>query len=199
MQTYAIIQARMGSSRLPGKVLMDINGKPMLHHVIERVRQVVGNVVVATTDLPEDDAIVRSLPSGVQWHRGESADVLTRYIKAAFEVAADRVVRVTGDCPLIDPAVIGKVLDALSLEVDYSSNVFPRTYPKGLDCEAMWMDVLLRLNRISTPEEREHVTPAIRRCPDLFTIKNIEDPAHINWSVDTQEDLDRVRRIHAAL
>ncbi len=200
MGTWAIIQARMGSTRLPGKVLMPINGKPMLHHVIERTMQAVPNVMVATSWKPEDDAIEAAcIKYPIIVHRGDPLDLLDRYIEAAAEVAADRVVRITGDCPLIDPTVIRKVIDALSKEVDYASNIFPRTYPKGLDCEAFWYDVLLRLDRISAPEEREHVTPAIRRCPDLFTIKNVGDPAHINWSVDTQEDLERVRRIHAAL
>lgn len=201
MQTWAVIQARMGSSRLPGKVMMDIGGKPMLHRVIERTLDAVPNVIVATTWNGEDAIIEQSCLGRypVRVHRGDPANVLDRYIEAAAEVEADRVVRITGDCPLIDPVVIRKVVDALTPEVDYSSNIFPRTFPKGLDCEAFWYDVLLRLDRISKPEEREHVTPAVRRCPDLFSIVNVTGSAHINWSVDTQEDLDRVRRIHAAL
>lgn len=204
MTTVAIIQARMGSSRLPGKVLMNVCGKPMLQHVIERTLKAIPEVIVATSFKREDDAIEEFCRNRfpVRIFRGAPTDVLGRFIEAALEVEAEKIIRITGDCPLIDPAVILKVSAALAPGADYASNVFPRTYPKGLDCEAVWFDVLLRLQRFSTPDELEHVTAAIRRRPEMFCIQNVADTVdrHTeNWSVDTQEDLERVRKLHAVL
>ena len=195
--TVAIIQARMGSSRLPGKVLMDINGKPMIHHVIERTLKAIPEVILATTNLPEDDVLAEACKDkGVRIYRGHPTDVLERYIHAAQLVEADKIIRVTGDCAMIEPQVIKHVETALTEEFDYASNLMPRSYPKGLDCEALWFDVLLRLRRLSKPEDREHVTQFIRRNPDRFNIVNVsENRAAFNLSVDTQEDLDRVREL----
>ena len=199
--TWAIIQARMGSTRLRGKVMMDIAGKPMLHHVIERTLDATAHVIVATTYEPQDDAIAdASKHYPVRVFRGSPIDVLSRYIAAAREVEATRIVRITADCPMLDPDVVRRVIDACTLDVDYASNLYPRTYPKGLDCECFWFDTLLRLDRISESYEREHVTAAIGRCPQLFRLANVHGNYLLpNWSVDTAEDLDRVRKLHEAL
>lgn len=204
MSIVAIIQARMGSTRLPGKVLMDIHGKSMLQHVVERTLMAVREVIVATSWLSEDDVIEMAcrnkLP--VRVFRGNPTDVLNRYIEAAAQVEARKIIRITADCPLIDPGIICKVADALTETMDYAANIIKRTYPKGLDCEALWFDTLLRVDRMAMGEDREHVTQFIRKRPDLFVCASIEDSkdrSAENWSVDTQGDLNRVRKLHALL
>ena len=196
MKTLAIIQARMGSKRLPGKVLMDIGGKSMLKHVIEKAQKATGWVMVATTDLPWDDVVVEAAErAGACAYRGHPTDVLSRYLATAKAAGADRIMRLTADCPLLNVDVMKRVDAALTPDVDYSSNLYPRSYPKGWDCEAFWHATLLRLDRVSLPQEREHVTQAIGRLKEKFRVVNVMD----NVSVDTQEDLDRVRAVYAAL
>ena len=209
MRTVAIIQARMGSTRLPGKVLMDLEGTTILDRVITRAQRSkkLSEVVVATTDLPEDDAIVdECVRLGVRCFRGSSDDVLDRYYQAAKWVEADAIVRITSDCPLIDPAVIDELFyyGGESGGVDYISNIYlERTYPRGLDVELFGRSALERAwNEATDPAEREHVTLHLYRNPDKFMCGGAfrdESLAHHRWTVDTPEDLELVRKIYHAL
>ena len=207
MRVVAIIQARMGSTRLPGKVLLDLAGEPMLARVVNRTQRVqaLDEVVVATTMKSDDDAIVDLCDERV-WpcFRGSEEDVLDRYYHAAIAHQADVVVRITSDCPLIEPEIVDRVVrEFLDLQprLDYACNVLPRrTFPRGLDTEVMLFDVLEQAwCEDRNPAWREHVTPYIQRNHDLFRIHGVMngvDYSHIRWTVDTPEDLAFVRRIY---
>lgn len=205
MRRVIIVQARMGSARLPGKVLADVCGRPMLAQQLRRLQQCrsADEIVVATSVSSKDDAVVAlARASGVRWFRGDEHDVLSRYRAAAAETRADLAIRITGDCPLIDPGITDQVIDrAAAGGCDYTSNVLRRTYPKGLDAEALPVDVLARTDRLATSKAaREHVTWFIyQERPDLFltsSVEDVSDHSHLNWSVDTAEDLERVRRLY---
>lgn len=201
----AIVQARMGSSRLPGKVLQDLAGRPMLARVIERMRRArrLDEVVVATTDQARDDVIAHLCQErGWSYFRGSEYDVLDRYYRAALQFDAELVVRVTSDCPLIGPEVIDEHVIRMEerwAEVDFVTNMARQTYPLGLAVEALPFDVLARMKRMSTtPELREHVTTLAYVEPDWFRIEHVLHPvdlSHLRWTVDTQEDLEFVRLI----
>ncbi len=201
-----VIQARMGSSRFPGKVLEDLQGHPMLWHVVNRVRQArkIDEVVVATTDRRVDDPIARFCERvSVACFRGSEQDVLDRFYQAARANGADIIVRITADCPLIDPAVIDKVVARFEQgDCDYVSNVFRYTYPDGLDTEVFSSAALERAWReASKPSEREHVTPYLRT--DRFRTANVESeipvsPVKFRWTVDHPGDLEFVRKVYAA-
>jgi spore coat polysaccharide biosynthesis protein SpsF len=207
MKTVAIIQARMGSSRLPGKVLLDLAGQPMLTRVANRVRRAttLSDVVIATTTEPADDVLAGVCAErGWPFFRGSQDDVLDRYYRAAREYRADVVVRVTSDCPLIDGEVIDLVVsEFLRLQpgVHYAANVVPvRTYPRGLDTEVFGFASLeqawCEADRLSW---REHVTPYLYCRPDLFTTHNVVNPVDysgLRWAVDTPEDLALVRHLY---
>ena len=202
----ALIQARMGSSRFPGKVLEDLAGRPMLWHVVRRVRRAsrVDRVVVATTDRPVDDPIVRFCEQErISCFRGSEPDVLDRFYRAAKANDADVVVRITADCPLIDPAVIDTVLERFQLGgCDYACNVIRYTYPDGLDTEVFSFAALEQAWReAAKPSEREHVTPYLRT--DRFRVANVESeipvsPSQYRWTVDHPADLEFVRKVYAA-
>jgi spore coat polysaccharide biosynthesis protein SpsF len=205
-----VLQARTTSTRLPGKVLMDLGGRPMLARQLERLARCrrLDEIVVATTVNATDDPVVALAgEAGVRWYRGSEADVLARYAGAAREAEADLVVRSTADCPLIDPEVVDRVVETLEAgrtELDYVSNVVRRTYPRGLDVEALWRDTLERVERMATSKPaREHVTWFVyRERPELFAIGSVTgdaDHADLSWTVDTPEDLERVRAIFAHL
>lgn len=207
MSIAAIIQARMGSTRLPGKVLMDLAGEPMLARVVNRTRRagIVRQVVVATTVQPADNAIA-SLCEERGWpcFRGSEADVLDRYYHAAVAYNADVIVRITSDCPLIEPEIVHRVirefLDSRPA-ADYACNMLPRrTFPQGLDTEVMRRDVLEKAWREdSNPAWREHVTPYIQHNTDVFRVHGVMngvDYSHMRWTVDTPEDLAFVRHIY---
>jgi spore coat polysaccharide biosynthesis protein SpsF len=220
MKTVAIIQARMGSTRLPGKVLMDICGKPMLERVVERTKRakLIDRVIVATTDEKQDNPIA-SLCKKNKYpvYRGEHLDVLTRYYMAAAFVQADTIVRITADCPLIDPNVIDRMVGLFyKHKVDYATNRLPEqwggwTYPVGLDVEIFSWEALERAcHEANTPDEREHVTLYFYDdMPHKFTnfaitprgfkillYKHMPPYKHLRWTVDTAEDLKRVRGIY---
>ncbi len=206
-RVVAIIQARMGSTRLPGKVLMDLVGEPMLARVISRSWRatMLEEVVVATTTKPADEAIVELCAArGWPCFRGSEDDVLDRYYRAAAAYRADVVVRVTADCPLIEPEVIDRVVGEFlgrQPEVDYACNFLPRrTFPQGLDTEVVRFDVLERAWRADLdPAWREHVTPYIWRNPGLFHVHGVvneRDYSHMRWTVDTPEDMAFVRCIY---
>ena len=208
MKAVAIVQARMTSTRLPGKVLEDLAGATMLARVIERIRRAasIHEIVIATTTNATDDPLASAASSlGVRVTRGDEHDVLSRYQLAARESAADVVVRITSDCPLIDPVVIdrcvARVTDTTD-PVDYASNTIERTYPRGLDVEAFHRDTLERIARFATSTPaREHVTYFLHReRPALFVVAQVLDTADnsdLRWTVDTPEDLELVRQVYA--
>lgn len=212
----AIIQARLSSSRLPGKVLLDIAGKPMLSRVVERtfLAKSVDRIVVATTTDASDDAIVELCQrEGYLWYRGSQFDVLDRYYQAARLQRAQVVVRITADCPVIDPQVIDKTVCALQdfihshpnrAQYAFSANRLPppwgRTYPVGLDTEACTFAALeLAWKEARAPHQREHVMPYFYENPDRFTILHVNherDLGRLRWTVDTAQDLELVRQIY---
>jgi spore coat polysaccharide biosynthesis protein SpsF len=205
LNVVAIIQARMGSTRLPGKVLKDIQGETMLARVLNRVRRarLLDELLVATTDRFADDVIVKECQHwSVPVFRGDEEDVLDRYFRAAQLVKAEIVVRITSDCPLIDPEIIDKTIAAfLDARPDYASNTLVRTYPRGLDTEVMTHDVLGRAwQEARTPYQRVHVTPYIYERPAEFRILPVTgsaDHSSLRWTVDAQEDLEFVRAIYS--
>ena len=210
MKIAAIIQARMGSTRLPGKVMRPLAGRPVLGHVIERVRAcaLVDDVVVATTTLPRDDVVAEAARSlGALTYRGSDDDVLSRVYHAAE--GAEVVVRVTADCPLFDPGLLERMLVRFNEHrtaadgVDYLSNTIVRTYPRGLDAELVTFDALERAcEQAVDPYEREHVTPFIYRHPELFRLEAFtgeRDLSHLRWTLDTEEDYRFLTELHAAL
>ena len=202
----ALIQARMGSSRFPGKVLQDLAGHPMLWHVVHRVRgaTTIDKVVIATTDRVVDDPIAEFCElEGIGCFRGNEQDVLDRFYRAAKANDADVVVRITADCPLIDPAVIDKVVARFAQgNCDYVCNTVPYTYPDGLDTEVFSFSVLEEAwHQASKPSEREHVTPYLRT--GKFRTANVQSetpvsPDKYRWTVDHPADLEFVRKVYAA-
>lgn len=197
----------MGSTRLPGKVLRDIHGKPMLQRVVERARhvQLLDNVIVATSVEPSDDAIAAfCLGHDYPFFRGSEMDVLDRYYQAAREYRADAIVRITSDCPLIDAGVSSETIRAfLDQEPDYASNSLDRTYPRGLDTEVIGRAALERAWRAAeAPYQRVHVTPYIYQNPDEFKLLSVTGSADYSgyrWTVDTPEDLELVRAVYAQM
>lgn len=198
----------MGSTRLPGKVLEPILEKPMLARQIERVRRarLVDEIIVATTTKSEDDPIVIvARKAGISCFRGSESDVLDRYYQAAKEARADIVIRVTGDCPLSDPAVIDETIEYFLkniADIDYTSK--PTNYPEGLDMEIFPFSVLERAwKEAMKPSEREHVTPYIYNHPEIFRVRTWEsgkgDFSKMHWSVDTPEDFIFVTKIFETL
>lgn len=206
MTTVCIIQARMGSERLPGKVLLPILDQPMLQWVVMRVKRarLIDGVVVATTDLSSDDTIADLCQHhGWRCFRGSETDVLDRYYGAS--AGADHVVRVTSDCPVIDPAVIDYVVAAYRAAVPsahYASNTLMRTYPRGLDVEVFSRDALVEAWQADTdPGWREHVTPFFYRHPERFHLLDVTNPVDYSpyrLTVDTPEDLSLIRRVYDA-
>lgn len=208
MKTVAIVQARIGSSRLPGKVLADIAGQPMLRHVVQRLGRasLPDQVVVATTDQPQDDAIAGFCDSqGLACFRGSEADVLDRYYQVAKWSAAEVIVRVTADCPLLDPEVVDQAIALFRADsVDYASNTLLHTFPDGLDVEVFSFAALTCAWREARREaEREHVTPYLRTSPQ-FRRANLAyggslSARTLRWTVDSESDLQFVRQVFEAL
>ena len=204
MNTAIVVQARMGSSRLPGKVLKDIAGRPMLSYQIERLRRVkrAERIVVATTDQPADDAVERFCQKEkIACVRGSEHDVLARYHLAIERFPADVVVRITADCPLIDPAIVDEAIAAY--EPDYVSNMLETTYPYGMAVEVFSAQALREAHReAKDPAEREHVTPFIYRHPERYRLRSLTmapNLSHHRWTVDTPEDLAAFRKFVASL
>jgi spore coat polysaccharide biosynthesis protein SpsF len=205
MRTIAIIQARMGSTRLPGKVLMDLGGDTVLAHGVQRLRRAdrVDHVVVATTAGSRDDAIVSECSRlGAGFFRGSEADVLDRYYQAALAFHAGVVVRITSDCPLIDPGLVDEVVELRRREgADYASNCLLRRYPRGLDTEVFTVEALERTWRQADKAyQREHVTPYMVEHPERFKLASSVAPSdysHYRWTVDTPQDLQLLREIYA--
>jgi spore coat polysaccharide biosynthesis protein SpsF (cytidylyltransferase family) len=202
-----IVQARIGSQRLPGKVLRDLSGVTVLAHVIARAQAIAGVDLVCCA-IPEDhsnDALAdAAIRLGAEVSRGPELDVLTRYLIAARSTAADTVMRVTSDCPLLDPVVSGAVLrEFLAGDADYVSNLEPRSWPKGLDTEVFSARALERAAEAAQAGyDREHVTPWIRRAPELSR-RNVRletgDCADWRWTLDYGADLEFMKAVLALL
>lgn len=209
MRTVIIVQARMTSTRLPGKVLKRVLGKPLLEYQIERLQRVklANEVVIATTTNKTDEPIVELCNSlSVAYFRGSEEDVLSRYYQAATASKADLVVRVTSDCPLIDPQVINAAIDYYlqnQSNYDYVSNCIKRTYPRGMDIEVFSFSVLQQAFLEATAQpDREHVTPFIHRQPERYRLGHVlysEDCSHHRWTVDTPEDFELIQKIIEAV
>lgn len=204
-----LVQARMGSTRLPGKVLADICGRTMLERVVMHAGRALrpNEVVVATTGRTEDNAVAdEAARLGLQAFRGDAEDVLDRFARAAEELSADVVVRVTADCPFLDPDVLDDVVSALassSPPADLASNVIERTYPRGLDVEAVVVSALKAADREARrPHQRSHVTPYLYEHPERFRLVSVrgdEDLSSERWTVDTSEDLRFAREVCSML
>lgn len=207
-KVVGIIQTRMGSSRLPGKVLKPILNVPLLKHMMARLARcrALDEVVIATTEEPQDQVIIDfARENDYLYGIGPEEDVLGRYHKVALERKADHVVRLTSDCPLIDPEVTDRVVELhlQSEKNDLTSNVFFRSYPRGLDTEILTLPCLERvLSETDDPLYREHVTNYIHDFPEKFVVENVamdEDLSHLRWTVDTEKDLEFVRRVYEVL
>lgn len=210
MKRIIVIQARMTSSRLPGKVLRELGGRPMLAQQIRRLKACasVDDIVLATTTNADDDPVVAlARDEQVRWFRGSEHDVLARVVGAVTEANADVLVRVTADCPLIDPGTVDRTIDTLvanAAACDYASNVQKRTFPRGLDSEALFRDTLARMDRMGQSQSaREHVTVFLRsERPELFATLDVvdeDDNSDLRWTVDTAADLEMIRAIYAGL
>jgi len=207
MHVVAIIQARMGSTRLPGKVLLDLEGDTVLARVVTRMRRarLVNEVAVATSVNMIDDVIEEEchrLQTVV--FRGSESDVLDRYYRAAEKIGADIVLRITADCPLIDPEVCDLTVRAcLENGPDYASNTLERTYPRGLDVEVFSRSALSRAWQAAEDAcSREHVTPYIYQHPEQFNLLSVkaeQDNSQHRWTLDTKEDLVFLRRVYKLL
>lgn len=205
-RTVAFIQARMSSSRFPGKVLADLAGRPMIEYMRSRVllAQRIDKVVVVTSTDPSDDALAEAIEAaGAEIWRGSLDDVLSRFVTAADAFGGDVIVRLTGDCPLIDPAVIDAVIDLRqAAEADYCSNVAPPTFPDGLDVECFTRAALDRADaEAGSGPEREHVTLWMRSDEAGLKLANhqcIVDASALRWTVDYPDDLEVIRRIVVA-
>lgn len=205
---YVIIQARMGSTRLPNKVLMDLNGKPVLEHIINRLQKSknIDDIIVATSIEPGNEVIEELCNSkDISCFKGNEDDVLDRYYQTCkfFDVGLnDNIVRITADCPLIDYTVIDNVIDVhIKNSNDYTSNTIVPSFPDGLDCEVFtfssledsWKNALLS-------SEREHVTLYIKNHPEIFKIENIlntEDLSDLRWTLDEPEDFEFINKIYS--
>lgn len=205
VRVVAIVQARMGSSRLPGKVLADVQGKPMLRWLLDRVMVVkeIDEVVVATTTNPEDDVLEEWLNDNeVFCFRGSEGDVLGRFYHCAQDWSPDLVVRITADDPLKDPGLISRAISFILADktIDYCSNTLAPTYPEGLDIEVFRYTALVRAYCNATLlSEREHVTPYIWKHPDKFKLYGFRyeiDLSCWRWTVDNSLDLDFIRAIY---
>ena len=203
MTTLIIVQARMTSTRLPGKVLLPLAGEPMLTRLVERLRRVqrADGIVIATTTNATDDPIAALCSQlGMPCHRGSEHDVLSRYADAARLHGADTVVRITSDCPLIDPSLIDQVIAVHEEgDSDYVSNMLPPTWPYGMAVEVFSAAALAQAHAEATQAaEREHVTPFLYWHPERYRLRNVASPVDLSqhsWSVDTPEDYALVGRL----
>ena len=209
MRIVATIEARMKSSRLPGKVLKPVLGRPLLDLMIERVRRVpqVSEIVVATTTDSSCDPIEEMAHKlGVGCFRGSEDDVLDRVLQAARSARADLIVELTGDCPLMDPAIVNQVIETfLAAGVDYCSNTLARTYPRGMDVQVFPLAVLEEVARLTNnPADREHVSLYIYEHPERFKLRSVQSDlpasaADLRLTVDTPADFDLVNQIFEKL
>ena len=209
MKVAATIEARMGSTRLPGKVLLPAVGKPLLEHLVERLRRVrqLQDIIVATTEKTKDNPIVRlSEKIGVNCFRGSEDDVLERILGAAHAQGADIIVAITGDCPLIDPEMVELCIERyLSSKVDFLANFLPPSYPLGMATQVLPTKILDQVATLTQdPVDREHVTIYIYRHPEKYRILNVSAPPELTrptlrLTLDTVKDYEVIRTIFEAL
>lgn len=206
MRVIVIVQARMGSERFPGKVMKRIKGKPLLGYMLERIQrmQYIDEIVVASTESMDDQVIVDYCQRlGVKWYRGSTNDVLSRYYEVAVREAAQVIVRLTADCPLIDPFILDNMVVnfvAAQPNLDYMSNTVSRSFPRGFDCEILSFEALEETyNKAKLPMEREHVTPYIYLRWSLFRVANyfsiLGDHSNYRLTVDYPEDFKLISKI----
>ena len=209
MRKVAIVQARIGSSRLPGKVLIKIKGKTVLEHLLTRLTYSnrVDEIILATTDRPEDKEIIRTAKKlSLGYFAGSEKDVLSRFIGAAQQFKADLITRISADCPLIDPFVVDDIVSLhLEMNGDYTSNVLRRTFPRGIAAEVFPIELLKQLDLITRDSyHREHVTSYVREHPSRFKVNSYEiqpglyDPDW-RWVLDTRDDLHFIRTVYEHL
>ncbi len=209
MKVSIIVQARMGASRLPGKIMKRVLGKPMLEYQIERLRRVKASdeVVIATTEDPSDDVVSDFCQKlSIPFFRGDVDDVLGRTYGAAKKRKADVIVRITGDCPLIDPMVVNQLIEyylSNRHRFDYVSNVIERTFPRGMDGEVFPFKILEEIEAVATdPSDREHVTLYLRRNSMRYRLGNlsyVRDESHHRWTLDTEDDFKLIREFFERL
>src|SRR3989338_8769059 len=205
----AIIQARIGSTRLPGKVLKKVAGRPLLEYMIERAKKAktLDAIILATTIKKEDAKLSQiAKRQKIDFFQGSEADVLDRYYQAATRAKARTIVRLTGDCPLIDPEIIDRVVSLYmqnQRRYDYVSNVRPPTFPDGMDVEVFSYKTLQKMwKEAGLPSEREHVTAYVGNHPELFRVGNVlaeKDFSHLRLTVDTKEDMRLIEKLVAVL
>jgi len=205
MRIFATIEARMTSSRLPGKVLLDARRAPLLHHLVDRLRDVpsLDGIVLATTTNRTDDVLAQfAAHERIACFRGSEDDVMARVLGAAGSVEADVVVEITGDCPVIDPQIVEQTIRMfLAHDVAYASNVIVRSYPDGMDTQVFWLDTLKRSAALTSERlDREHVTLHIRNHPELFPRVHLVAPPEMHWpdlglTLDEPADYDLIRRL----
>ena len=209
MTTAITIQARMGSTRLPGKVLKEVAGTPLLALMIERLKRVpdIDKIIVATTIKPADDPIIDLAESvGVDSFRGSEDDVLSRVLDAALHHGVDLIVETTGDCPLIDPETIHQIIETYhNADVDYVSNVIERSYPIGMDTKIFATDILADVaQRTDDPQDHEHVSLYIYHHPEIYRLKNVLAAPKLtapDWrlTLDTPEDYTLIKTVFETL
>jgi len=204
----AIIQARMGSTRLPGKILKDLSGKPVLWHIHNRLShsKKIDKIIIATTTLDEDNTVDKFCKeNNFNYYRGSSEDVLSRYYEAAQNYKAETIIRITADCPLLDPELIDNMIETYNIlrkknKAVYLSNGLKRTFPRGLDAEIFDIYSLqVAYQNAKENFEREHVTPYIYRHPEIFSLHdflNDEDFSFHRWTLDTEEDYLLIKKIY---
>jgi spore coat polysaccharide biosynthesis protein SpsF (cytidylyltransferase family) len=200
----AVIQARLGSTRLPGKTMMMLEDEPLLGHLAKRIRAAhnVNDIIIATTVEKRDDAIVEfAVNNNLKYYRGSEDDVLDRFYNTCVEFDVDTIVRVTPDCPLLDPRIVDLVVSKyMEGNYDYVSNVIIPTFPDGLDTEVFSFHSLEKAwHEAELLSEREHVTAYIVKHPDKFSMFNVkrdgEDLAWMRWTVDTPKDFEFIKEI----
>lgn len=205
MKTVATIEARMSSTRLPGKVLMPVIGDPMLHHLVRRLKAVesIDNIVLATTINGSDDILVDfAKHEDIGIYRGSEEDVMSRVLEAASGAGAEVVVEITGDCPIIDPDIVEQTIRMFrSHNADYVSNVQVRSYPDGMDTQVFRLETLKRsASMTQDPLDREHVSLHIRNNPHLFSQVHLVAPPSLHWpelglTLDEQADYELLKKI----
>jgi spore coat polysaccharide biosynthesis protein SpsF len=206
MKIGAIIQARMGSTRLQGKVMKNLQGKTVLEHVIERVKQskLIDEIIIATTTNGRDTVIEdEALRCGVKVFRGSEEDVLSRYYYAAKEYDLDVIVRITSDCPLIDPKIVDEIIEIykennFDIVTNTGNDLANRTFPRGLDAEVFSFNFLEKAHNNATEKyQREHVTPYIYETSNnIYYYKNQTDYSKYRWTLDTDEDFELIKEIY---
>ncbi len=204
MSVNAIIQARCGSTRFPNKVFSIIDGRPLIWHVVNRLRytESIDDIIIATTTNPQDKELEHWCKKNkIKVFCGNEEDVLNRYYEAASRYPSDYIVRITADDPFKEPAIVDKVIKKLIEEnMDFVTNNYPPSFPEGLDCEAFTFNTLLIMeNEATDPFEREHVTQYVYHNPGKFKIGNVsseKDLSFLRWTIDTLDDYEMVNRIY---